>query len=49
MLGISTAIAQRLYSGITLGMGSANERQSYIVTLSLIGWAHSQNFPDTVF
>ena len=26
-----------------LGMGSANERQHYIVMESLIGWAHTQN------
>ena len=30
--------------GIILGMGSANERR-YIVTSSLIGWAHIQNDP----
>ena len=29
-------------SGIILRMGSANERQCYIVTSSLIGWAHTQ-------
>ena len=28
---------------IILGMGSANERRRYIVTASLIGWAHTQN------
>ena len=32
-------------AGINLGMGSANERRHYIVTLSLIGWAHSQIDP----
>ena len=26
-----------------LGMGSASERRCYIVTFSLIGWAHTQN------
>ena len=31
--------------GINLGMGSANQRQCYIVMLSLIGWAHTQNDP----
>ena len=31
--------------GIILGMGSANETQSYIVTLSLVGWTHTQNDP----
>ena len=31
------------FSGIILGMGTANERQRYIVTLSLIGWAHTLN------
>ena len=24
-------------------MGSANERRRYVVTASLIGWAHTQN------
>ena len=33
------------WSGIILGMGSANERWHYIVTSSLIGWAHTQNDP----
>ena len=27
------------------GMGSAIERRRYIVTASLIGWAHIQNDP----
>ena len=31
--------------GVILGMGSANERRRYIVTSSLIGWAHTQNDP----
>ena len=30
-------------SGIILCMGPTNERQHYIVTLSLIAWAHTQN------
>ena len=30
-------------AGITLGMGSANERWRYIVTSSLIGWTQTQN------
>ena len=33
------------YSGIILFMGSAVERRRYIVTSSLIGWAHIQNGP----
>ena len=33
------------YPGIILGMGSANERRRYIVTSSLIGWAHTYNDP----
>ena len=33
------------HSGRDLGMGSANERRRYIVTSSLIGWAHTQNDP----
>ena len=32
-------------AGIILDMGSANERERYIVTLSLIGWAHTKNYP----
>ena len=31
--------------GIILYMGSAGERQPYIVTSSLIGWAHTHNDP----
>ena len=31
------------FTGIILGMGSSNERRCDIVTLSLIGWAHTQN------
>ena len=38
-------MANMLISGIFLGMGSANKRQHYIVTLSIIGWAHTQNDP----
>ena len=34
-----------LLSGIFLCMCPANERQRYNVTLSLIGWAHTQNYP----
>ena len=30
---------------VILDMGSANERRRYIVTLSFIGWAHTQNGP----
>ena len=30
-------------TGIILGMGSANQRRLYIVTSSLIVWAHTQN------
>ena len=30
---------------ITLDMGSANKRRRYIVTSSLIGFAHTQNNP----
>ena len=32
-------------SGIILDMGSANEKRRYIVTSSLIGWAHTENDP----
>ena len=31
------------FTGIILCMGSANERLRYIVTSSLIGWAHTKN------
>ena len=31
--------------GIVLRMGSANERRRYIVTSSLIRWAHTQHDP----
>ena len=30
-------------AGIILGMGPTNDRWRYIVTRSLIGWAHAQN------
>ena len=33
------------YTGIILGMVSANDRRRYIVTPSLIVWAHTQNDP----
>ena len=33
------------FSGIILCMCPANERRRYIVTSSLIGWAHHQNDP----
>ena len=33
------------WSGIILGMDSANERRCYSVTSSLIGWAQTQNDP----
>ena len=33
------------YTGISLGLGSANEKMRYIVMPPLIGWAHSQNYP----
>ena len=32
------------YTGIILCMRRANERRRYIVTSSLIGWAHTQNW-----
>ena len=34
-----------LYSIIILRLGSANERTCYIVTVILIGWAHTQKWP----
>ena len=37
------AIRQSIVPGISLGMGSANERRRYNVTSSLIGWAQTQN------
>ena len=33
------------YTGISLGMHPANERRRYIVTTSLIGWAHTSTDP----
>ena len=35
------------YTKWSLYMCQANERRRYIVTLSLIGWAHTQNYPST--
>ena len=32
-------------SGIILGMNSSYEKRRYIVTSSLNGWAHTQNYP----
>ena len=32
-------------AGIILGMASDNDRWRYIVTLSLISWAHTQKNP----
>ena len=34
-----------IYAGIILCMHPANDRWHYIITSSLIGWAHSQNYP----
>ena len=34
-----------LHTGIIMGMGSANERQCYSITLSLIDGAHTQDDP----
>ena len=33
-------------AGISLGVRPANERRRYIVTTSLIGWAHNQSQDD---
>ena len=38
-------VHQSYISGTILGMGSANERRCYIVTMPLIGWAHTKNDP----
>ena len=40
-IGLSQTAEQN--TGIILGIGSANERQCYIVTSPLTGWAHTQN------
>ena len=40
-----TLFDEMLLAGIILCMDSANERQGYIVTSSLTGWAHTQNAP----
>lgn len=42
-LPINPRTARHLASGISLITGSANERRRFIVTTSLISWAHSQN------
>ena len=34
-----------IHAGIFLCMRPANERRRYMVTSSLIGWAHTQNSP----
>ena len=34
-----------VYPGIILSMGFANGRRCYIITPSLVGWAHTQNDP----
>ena len=39
--------ADRGQAGISLGMCQASERQRYIVTTSLIGWAHTETDPWT--
>ena len=41
---LKVAIIMVLYRD-HFGMGSANERRRYFVTLSLLGWAHTQNEP----
>ena len=41
----SIAVICHSQSGIILCMRPANERRRYIVTSSLIGWAHAQNDP----
>ena len=41
-------VMSAMYSGIILWMHPANERWRYIVTLSLIGWVHTQNDPCVV-
>ena len=37
---VSQAMFYFLAAGISLAMRAANERRRYIVTVSLIGWAH---------
>ena len=44
LLGLITSPCPR-YPGIILCMCQANERRRYIVTSSIIGWAHTQNDP----
>ena len=34
-----------MYTGVILGMGSANEARRYNETSPLIGWTHSQDDP----
>ena len=47
LMGVYYNVLKKLVmlSGFILGMGSANERRRYIVTSSLIGWAHTQKEP----
>ena len=41
----SESPGRKKHKGIILSMSSGNERPCYIVTSSLIGWAHNQNDP----
>ena len=41
----SFTILMHYFPGIILGMGSANQRWHYNITLSLIWWAQRQNYP----
>ena len=38
-------MSYRLYAGVISCMNPANEQCCYIITSSLIGWAHTQNDP----
>ena len=43
--GVTAVLCLAINTGIILCMRPANERQRYIVMLSLIGWAYTQNDP----
>ena len=47
-VNITHRLREGKHAGINLSMRPANERRRYIVTSSLIGWAHTQNNPWTL-
>ena len=49
MLNFRCGDSSAYFAGITLGMGSSNERRRYNVIFSVIDWAHTQNDPCYIF